>query len=79
MWKKVAGVLLILAGIAFGLYVGVWLMFVGGIVQIIDTLKAGIEGKEIALGIVRIVFAGGAGGVALYALALPGIALIWSD
>lgn len=53
--KKIIGILIAIAGIALGIYVGVWLMFVGGIVQIINSINP-TNGLGIALGIVRIVF-----------------------
>lgn len=53
--KKVIGILIAIVGIALGIYVGVWLMFIGGIVQIINSINP-TNGLGIALGIVRIVF-----------------------
>lgn len=53
--KKIIGILIAIAGIALGIYVGVWLMFIGGIVQIVNSINP-LNGLGIALGIVRIVF-----------------------
>lgn len=53
--KKIIGILIAIAGIALGIYVGVWLMFIGGIVQIVNSINP-TNGLGIALGIVRIVF-----------------------
>lgn len=53
--KKVIGILIAIVGIALGIYVGVWLMFIGGIVQIVNSINP-LNGLGIALGIVRIVF-----------------------
>lgn len=53
--KKVIGILIAIVGISLGIYVGVWLMFVGGIVQIVNSINP-LNGLGIALGIVRIVF-----------------------
>ena len=53
--KKIIGILIAIVGIALGIYVGVWLMFVGGIVQIVNSIYP-INGLGIALGIARIVF-----------------------
>ena len=53
--KKIIGILIASVGIALGIYVGVWLMFVGGIVQIVNSINP-INGLGIALGIARIVF-----------------------
>lgn len=75
--KIIGGLLLVIAGVLFGVYVGLWVCFVGGIVQIIDAIKATpVEALDIALGIVRILVAGVAGGVSAFVAILPGLALI---
>lgn len=53
--KKIIGILITIVGIALGIYVGVWLMFVGGIVQIVNSINP-LNGLGIALGIARIIF-----------------------
>lgn len=55
--KKIIGILVAIAGIILGIYVGVWLMFVGGIIQIVNSINPA-NGLGIALGILRIVFCG---------------------
>lgn len=56
------GVLAIVAGIALGLYVGLWVCLAGGIIQIIEACKqADISATAIAFGVVRIVCAALAG------------------
>lgn len=37
---KLFGILIALAGVCLGVYTGFWVMFVGGIVDIIDAVKA---------------------------------------
>ncbi len=58
--KKIGGVLLILMGtivLLGGIYTGIWLCLVGGIVEIIDQIKAKeTDSLAIALAIVKIVF-----------------------
>ena len=49
--KKIIGILIAIAGIALGIYVGVWLMFIGGIVQIVNSINP-LNG----LGIATIIF-----------------------
>jgi hypothetical protein len=63
MIKKFIGVVLIIAGLVLGVYLGLWVMFVGGIEQIIDGVQAepDANGGDIAWGIVRIFFAGAIG------------------
>lgn len=56
------GCLLILVGIALGLYVGLWLCFIGGIVQVVEAIKAEpVSAWGIAWGVLRIVLAGPVG------------------
>lgn len=75
--RNVVAVLMIVGGVALGLYVGVWLCFIGGIVQIVDGVKAiPTDGLDIALGILRIVVAGAAGGISAFLLVIPGVAAL---
>jgi hypothetical protein len=54
---------MILAGIALGIYVGLWVCFIGGIVDIINQVKAtDTDALTVAWGIAKIVLAGFAGG-----------------
>lgn len=57
--KFILGVLLILTGIAVGVYVGVWVMFVGGIKEVVDgfNVEPNADSSKIAWGVVRVVFA----------------------
>lgn len=49
--------LLCAAGVALGVYVGIWVMFIGGIVLIIDTVVSGhINPLSIGLGIGGVFF-----------------------
>lgn len=53
--KKIIGIIIAILGIAGGIYVGFWLMFVGGISQIINSINP-VDGLGIAIGIAKIVF-----------------------
>lgn len=53
--KKIISVLIIIISILLGLYVGVWLLFAGGIIQIVNSINP-LNGGGIALGIVKIIF-----------------------
>ena len=55
--KQIIGILIAIIGIILGIYVGVWLMFVGGITQIVNSINP-LNGLGIALGILRIAFCG---------------------
>lgn len=56
--RNVLGLLIIIASVLFGVYVGGWVLFVGGIVQVIEAIKATpVEALGIAVGILRVVVA----------------------
>lgn len=60
--KVCIGIALALAAVVGGLYVGIWLCLVGGIVQVIEGAKATpVSSMDVALGIARFMFAGLAG------------------
>ena len=75
--KNLIGCLICLAGIAIGIYVGVWLMFILGIVQIIEAVKVThVNAMGIALGIARVILSGFVGwliGLGIFGL---GVALL---
>lgn len=78
--KAIIGLLMILGGLALGAYVGLWLMFVGGIIQVIEAVQVTpVNASGIAWGIVRIVFASAAGWLSAWLLILPGLRLITSS
>lgn len=55
---NIFGFVMIAVGILLGLYVGGWVLFVGGIVQVIEAIKATpVEALGIAVGILRVVVA----------------------
>lgn len=56
--KLIIGCILLFGSIALGIYVGFWLMFVGGIVQIVDSIKYDTNALGIAFGFIRIFFSG---------------------
>lgn len=78
--KTLLGVLGILVGIALGLYVGVWVFFVGGIVGLVTSAIALFSGQVltglIGWSIVKILFAGIAGYFTGVAVILPSMTLL---
>lgn len=75
--KTLIGIVSIIAGIALGLYLGVWVMFIGGIVDIIDQIKSPeLSAMAVAWGVVKIVFAGFIGWLVALILILPGIGMV---
>lgn len=75
---KLLGLGLILSGIALGVYLGGWVMFIGGIVQIINEGKSvgDVSGFSILAGILKIVFAAAVGWISALVLVFPGMAMI---
>ena len=77
---KIAGVLLMVAGVALGLYIGVWWAFIGGIVDVVNAVKAPeVAAFAVALGVAKIVFAGAIGWLGGIVPIVFGVALINSD
>ena len=58
----IIGLIIVLLSVLFGVYVGVWLMFIGGIVEIIEAIKATpVDAMNIAVGLAKVWLAGPAG------------------
>lgn len=76
--KTILGILMILGGIALGLWLGIWVCFIGGIVGIINAIKApgAVEVLTIAWNIVKILFASLIGWLSALILIIPGVALL---
>jgi hypothetical protein len=75
--KQVIGLLLIVVGVALGLYVGLWWAFIGGIVDIITEVKApDLSAMNVAIGVAKILFAGFCGVLSASILVLPGAAMV---
>lgn len=67
--RKILGATIALIGVALAVYIGLYLMLWGGIVQIVDAVQEEpVEGAEIAWGVIRIVFAGTATAFTLYGI-----------
>ncbi len=79
--KKLLGILLIVGGVVFGAYLGLYVCFVGGIVNIIDVINEAarhnvdIDSAKIAFGVVKIVFAGLVFWFSTFIGILPGLIL----
>ena len=75
--KKIIGGMMIGIGIAFGLYAGLWWAFVGGIMDIINAIKAPeLVALDVVLGVVKVVFAGAIGVISTVIAVFPGWAII---
>jgi len=75
--KLLIALALIFGGIITGLYFGLWWAFIGGIIAVIEQVRAPhIDALVMALGIARIIFSGFIGTIVGYAMILPGVALL---
>ena len=81
MGKLILGIIGVIAGIALGLYVGVYLLLIGGImglVEVVNVMTDGgaADGGLIAWSVVKMLFSGVAGSISAYVLVLPSLALM---
>ena len=75
--RAIIGLLIIVISVLGGLYVGEWIFFVGGIVEVIEAIKATpVEAVGIAVGILKVVVAGVAGFTVAIVGAMFGASLI---
>jgi hypothetical protein len=75
----IAGTLAIVTGIVLGLYLGLWVCFVGGIVSIIEAIKASpVDSLGIALGILRFMVAGLVGWISFFICASVGLVFLFA-
>jgi len=57
--RETIGILIICLGFAVGVYVGGWVCFIGGIIDVIEQIRAEhLNALSVALGIGKVVFAG---------------------
>ena len=62
--RTLIGLSVVAVGVALGVWLGVWVMLVGGIVQLINGVKATpVNATWIAFGIARVMFSGFCGWV----------------
>jgi hypothetical protein len=79
--KGLAGIILIVLGLALGLYVGFYVCLFGGIVTVIEQVALVVNGgsvvaSELAFGLVKIFGAGVAGAISALVFLIPGKAMI---
>ena len=71
--KKILGWILIVGGVVLGLYVGLYVLFIGGIIGIIEELKSkDIDSMVIALDVCKLIFATPIGGLVAMLFVMPG-------
>lgn len=76
--KEITGLGLIVGGIVLGVYVGIWVCLIGGIVDILNEVKSieTLDNMVVAWGAVKILLAGFFGGLSGFVLVLPGWVMI---
>ncbi len=79
--KNVIGIILIISGVILGIYVGVWICFIGGIIGLIDIVKnaingLGIDSMQVGINVGKIVLAGFFGYVSASILFIPGMFIL---
>ena len=75
--KALFGAVLIIAGVMLGVYVGLWVCFIGGIVDIIQAVRAPeLVTSAVAWGVIKILFSGLAGWISGVVLAGPGYVIL---
>jgi len=74
------GWVMILTGVVLGLYVGLYLMFIGGIMQVVVGFAATpMAASAIAWGVLKVVSAAGVGWLIALAFIFPGGAILNGD
>lgn len=77
--KNVIGIALILVGIVCGVYAGVWWAFIGGIINVIEAIRADeLVASDVAIGVGKVVFSTLIGWASAVVFALPGAAMLQS-
>jgi hypothetical protein len=75
--KTVIGVVMILGGIACGLYAGLWWAFIGGICDVIGAIGADeLIAMDVAIGVAKVLFAGLIGWASAALLLIPGFFMV---
>lgn len=78
--KQLIGIIMILVGVFLGLYVGVWWAFIGGIVDVIEAIRAtDLVAMDVAIGVAKVMLAGPLGGVSAMALVIPGYMFVMGE
>lgn len=74
--KQVIGIIMIICGISLGLYAGVWWAFIGGIVDVVECIRAeDLIALNLATGVAKVIFAGLIGFMSGFILFIPGVAM----
>ena len=68
---------MIVGGIVFGLWAGIWWAFIGGIVDVVGAIRAtDFIAMDLAFGVAKIMFAGLIGTLSGVVFVIPGVAML---
>lgn len=77
MARGFVGIVLVIAGVALGVWAGVWWALIGGIVQAVEAVKASpVDAWQLAFGLARVLCAGLIGTVTAIIAVFPGWAML---
>lgn len=77
MVRHILGFAIIVAGVIFGTYIGVWVLFVGGVVEVIGQIRTPIlEVPILAHGVASIVFSFPVGSILAGLFTFAGLMII---
>jgi hypothetical protein len=75
--KTVIGIIMVVGGIACGIYAGLWWAFIGGICDVIGAIRADeLIAMDVAIGVAKVLFAGLIGWASAALLLLPGFFMV---
>ena len=74
--KTIIGLIICILSVILGFYLGVYVMFIGGIVQLIQSITPVIIAQGIAFGLVKIMLSGAVGWLSFFGLFGIGQALL---
>ena len=74
--RFIIGLIIIVAGIGLGLWLGLWVMFIGGIIQVVQSIHPVVQAGGIAIGIAKVIFAQLVGWLCFYVLAGIGVGIM---
>ena len=74
--KYVIGITLIVIGVSFGLYIGLYVMFIGGILNIVDFFQNDLSNSILAWGIAKICLSYLTGYLSALVFIIPGWAIM---
>jgi hypothetical protein len=74
--EEIIGTILIIIGVILGLYLGVWLCFIGGIINVIQAIRAeNLIPMDVAIGVMKVMFSGFLGYTSAAIFVIPGLAI----